>query len=558
MKRFNAAACLIVLLSGCHTAHQALAPMAEFAGKGEQLDEIPPVGLIRPVELGVAHGNTPEVITTSFIHAQGEDANPNSASIDDPERTQGEIEEPRRLLEPLKTQSSESILLEDVIDSVHRAFPLLKAAALEYEIAAGKQTAAWGAFDTKLKASSENGPTGFYQTYRNGVGFQRPLYDGGEVFGGYRIGRGDFQPWYLERQTNDGGEFKAGVRLPMMRNRVIDERRAELWRAEYDQQRVTPEVRTQMILFVRDGGVAYWEWIARGLQYDVGVRALELAQTRDGQLKRRVDEGDLDPPVWKDNQRSIATREAKLIERRRKLRQAGIKLSLYLRDASGQPVIPPDSAVASFPKPVDRSDEELARDIQVAIGQRPELEIVDNLIQRTNVDLQEAENDFLPNVDSLLVSSQDVGEPTSSKRDKSEFELEAGIFFDMPLQRRKAQGKATAASAKLRQLQVKRRFTEDKIRAEVQLAHAALRAAFSRVEKAQEARNLAEELAEIERRLLDLGREGLLSVVLREQFAIEAADAEIEALLEYVIARMDYAAALATDRPSADGDFDGR
>jgi len=40
-------------------------------------------------------------------------------------------------------------------------------------VAAGEQLAAQGGFDLKLKAASENGPTGFYQTYRQSVGLIR-------------------------------------------------------------------------------------------------------------------------------------------------------------------------------------------------------------------------------------------------------------------------------------------------------------------------------------------------------------------------------------------------
>ena len=106
--------------------------------------------------------------------------------------------------------------LEQVIDSVYRSYPMLQSALLSRNIAAGQQTGAWGAFDTKLKGASENGPVGFYETYRQSVGVVKPTYWGGEVFGGYRIGRGDMQPWYQERVTDDGGEFKAGVQVPQI------------------------------------------------------------------------------------------------------------------------------------------------------------------------------------------------------------------------------------------------------------------------------------------------------------------------------------------------------
>ncbi len=125
---------------------------------------------------------------------------------------------------------------------MYASYPYLHAALYERDVAQGYQLAAAGSFDTKLKAASENGPTGYYQTYRQMIGLVQPTYNGGEIFGGYRIGRGDYQPWYQERQTNDGGEFKAGVAVPLGRNRTIDARRAELWRSTFEIQRVEPDI----------------------------------------------------------------------------------------------------------------------------------------------------------------------------------------------------------------------------------------------------------------------------------------------------------------------------
>lgn len=452
----------------------------------------------------------------------------------------------------------DELRLESVVASVHQSFPLLEVAQLENDVTDGKQLAAWGAFDTKIKAASENGPTGFYQTYRNSTGVVRPLYDGGEVFGGYRIGRGDFQPWYQERQTNDGGEFKAGLRVPLARNREIDARRAQLWRATYDQQRARPEVRAQLIRFVQDASYAYWKWIAAGHQYENGRRALRLAEQRNGQLKRRVEEGDEDPPVLQDNLRAVAKRESKLIDLKRKLDQAAIKLSLFSRASDGTPFIPGIEQLVNFPVAQEVSADIQAAAVQTALQQRPELVALDAMYRKASVDLAEAQNDFLPAIDAQLVGSQDVGAPTSKKRDKSQFELEAGLFVDVPIERRKARGKSHAAHAKMHQISAKKRFTEDKIATEVRYSLAAQQAAFERIGKTREARRLAEYMASIERRKFDLGQSDLLKVVLREAYAIDAAAGEIDAMLEYFNSRADVSAALANDWPIDGGNLNER
>lgn len=434
----------------------------------------------------------------------------------------------------------------EVISSIKSSFPLVIAALQENQIAAGNLLAAWGAFDDKVKASIENGPIGFYETYRHAAGVSSPLYGGGELFGGYRTGRGNFQPWYKERETNEGGEFKAGFRVPLIRDRDIDERRADLWRATYDRRRADPEIRMQLLMFVRDGTIAYWKWVAAGRTYEIGRRALELAETRNSQLETKVKAGDVDPPVLQDNLRAIAKRQAKLIDLRRKEAEAALKLSLFYRTELGQPIVLTHEDIPQLPIP-DEMTEEVDQDVQLALGRRPELAALDALARRVDVDLAEAQNNMLPALDAQLTGSQDVGHPASSKRDKSPFELEAAVFFDVPVQRRKAFGKARAARGKQAQIAAKRDFTVNKIEAEVRAAGVALQAARERIERAQESRRLADYIADVERRKFEVGQSDLLSLVLREQYAIEAAEGEVEALLEYYIARAMYRAATAQD-----------
>ena len=447
-------------------------------------------------------------------------------------------------------QSAPAISWESVVASVHQTFPLVQAVFQERGIADGNQMAAWGEFDTKLKAASENGPLGFYETYRNRAGFTNPLYGGGEVFGGYRNGGGSFQPWYLERETNHGGEFKGGVRVPLIRNRDIDARRAALWRATYDQQIADPTIRLGLILFSRDAGLAYWKWVASGQKYRLGEQWLALAQDRHVGIERKVELEALGKPDETDNLRAIAKREAKLADALRVLQMSAAKLSLFWRDTAGQPIVPSIDDLPDFPRLRQIDDAQLDSDIVLAQQNRPELTTLNLQLQQLRVDYSEACNMTLPALDAQLVGSQDMGAPTSSKRDKSEFELEAGLFFDVPLQRRKGRGKMFAIQAKMSQVNAKQRIVRDKIAVDVRAAYAALKLSRREALKAQKARDLALEMADIERRRFRLGDSDLLYVVLREQYALEAAEELVSANYNHFVALTEYAAALTIDRPT--------
>lgn len=443
--------------------------------------------------------------------------------------------------------NAEQLQLTDVISSVLTTFPLVQAAALQFEVAQGQVLSAEGAFDTKLKGSTENGPLGFYETYRHAVGAVQPLAYGGEVFGGYRVGRGVFQPWYQERQTNEGGEFKAGLSVPLSRNVDIDTRRAGVRKASLALSAADPQFRGEVIRTVQAGTEAYWQWVAAAAQRRIAEKVLGLATTRNEGLEEEVRTGAKAPPVLKDNRRSILSREAKLIDTQRKLNQSAAKLSIFLRTPTGEPRIPDEGQVPPFPKPGAPADVWQTRLIQQAIQSRPELRGLELEIERLAVEMAEAGNDLLPNVDAVIVGSQDMGEPTSKKRDKSEFELEAAVLVNVPLQRRKARGKLASLEAKRAQLSQKRSLTEDKIRTDIAVAFAAVKAAFERAERTSEARDLADFMAEVEREKFKAGQSDLLAVALREEMAAESASKAVDALLEYQLGRAALRAAVGID-----------
>jgi outer membrane protein TolC len=213
----------------------------------------------------------------------------------------------------------------------------------------------------------------------------------------------------------------------------------------------------------------------------------------------------------------------------------------------GDPVVPTENQLPGFPEPEPVNDDQLNSDIQLALSRRPELRMLDIVRQQTQVDYTEARNQLQPELNAVLVGSQDVGEPTSSKRDKSPYEGEASLYFDVPMQRRKANGKITELQAKLAQLSAKRRITADKISVDVQMAQAALKSAWEQVEQTRVALGHADDLAARERTNQEAGASDLLKVALREQYAVESAEKNVEALKLYFESQADYRAAMAQD-----------
>lgn len=451
--------------------------------------------------------------------------------------------------EPDQQTSVEPLALDDVLNSVIASYPLLQSAMFGRNVAQGELLQANGEFDLKLKADTLNMPLGFYQNYRQAVGAEQPLFSGGSVFGGYRLGTGNFPVYYGERATNLGGEFKAGAQIPLAQNRNIDDRRAGIWRGSWEVQSVEPEIQAQLIGFIQAASIAYWNWVAAGQNVRIAENLLKNATDRSDGLRKRVDRGDAPAIELTDNERLIVSRRTKLIDAKRKFQQSTYKLSLFLRDESGTPrVIDASRLPECFPEEDDPALRSLEGDVQSALSNRPELRALNILREQLHIDLANAQNLCLPQVDAVIVGSQDAGNPPKPKfDDKSKFELEGGLIASVPLQRRKAQGKTMAVEGKLAQLQAKTQFTQNKIVAEVQSASVALHAAYQQLEQARQAVALARQMEAAERRKFDLGDSNLLLVNLREQATADAAATEVEAQLNYFDAQADYLAALGRD-----------
>ena len=385
---------------------------------------------------------------------------------------------------------TESVTLEDVLISATETFPAIREAALLRTLAIGNQISAMGEFDDKIEAHTIGQPLGFYENYRSGIDWKKPLVMGGYSFLGYRAGRGDFEPWYGERETDDGGEFKAGFDIPVLQNRAIDPRRTAVRLASLDIQRASPELFQQVLTTQYEAAEAYWMWFAATKQYTIAQELMTLAEERVDSIEAQIKIGDVAPMIGIDNRRLLAMRRAKLVESRQKLDTSAIKLSLYYRDDLGRPVRPTISAQPKDFPPLPMEMINIDAEISRAFSNRPELAIFRVVEDQLRTELSLAINQRLPDLAFGSAISQDVGGLASPRGDKQPFKLEAGLIGSVPVQRRKAIGKAQALRAKIGQLDAKRQLTGDKIANEVRVAVTIYEAAKLRLEQARLTRDL--------------------------------------------------------------------
>jgi outer membrane protein TolC len=444
------------------------------------------------------------------------------------------------------------LTLTEVLQSVDVHYPLLRIAEQERSVAGGRLLSALGAFDTNLALTSTNVPLGTYENYRFVSGLTQAYTSTGlRTFANYRGGYGDFPSYSGGNKTADGGEFRAGVNLPLLRDGSIDRARANVQQAALNRDAVEPFVERQRLDFQRAAARVYWAWLAAGERLRLVRQLAKLAETRDEQIGKLVGEKLAARIDRADNLQNLLGRNAGLVDAEQAFLQATIELSLFYRDDKGQPLLANLERLPRFPQLMEPDGAELEQAVTLALDRRPELRRLRLQQQAAEVELRLAQNQMLPGLNAFVAGVTDVGagKPSQGPGRLDRSGLEVGLEFQIPVQRSDARGRMQAAQAQVMQIAQQYKFQADLIRAEVQSAFVALERAFEQVKVATERIKYAQLVAEGERQLFKDGLSELIRVNIREQSAFDAEIIAVQAKQNYFRALAEYKAALGLTGP---------
>ena len=426
--------------------------------------------------------------------------------------------------------SSAPLTTTELLASVERALPLLERARQDVAIAQGEAREALGAFDLSLEATAKS-MRGYYDNERASGILEQPLASLGlTVYGGYRLGRGSFGPYDSRSQTLSEGEATGGVQLPLLRNRSMDGRRAAQQVTALGVSVAERGLDKARLTYFKQALAEYWDWVAAGQQLRVARELLQLAEARDQQLADAAALGQIAPVERTDNRRAILQRRSALFLAERQLQMKVIDLSLYLRALDGTPVRPSEQRLPPLLPPLPQTEPDENEELRIAFERRPELKALRLKRGQQDVELRLAENAVLPALDLFSEVSRDFG---SGPESRSGTGVEAGVTFQLPFQRRKATGKILQVRGKMAGLDQELRWAEDGVRADVQDALSAVRAARAVLEVVTEELTVARELESLERDRFALGDSTQFVVNLRELATADAALRAAKALADY-------------------------
>lgn len=436
---------------------------------------------------------------------------------------------------------AQPLTLDTVLrSSATHAPAILEALARERE-ADGRRLSAEGAFDTLFEGDAQSRLLGYYDGTVVEARASRPFTtNGGGLYAGYRVSRGDFPVYEDKSFTNRLGEVKVGAVFSLMRDRFVDGRRTQLGLAASDVDLARLDREMVAIGVQRRAIDAYQQWVAAGMRVAVYRDLLGLASERQASIERQIALGARPDILGTENRQNIVRRQTLLVSAEQDLASAANALSFYLRDADGNPVVPsPERLPPDFPElrlPPLAAD--LARRIE-----RPDLEAILVRLEQTAARRRLAENDLLPRVDVRAEAAKDVGPEGLGGFTRTPAEAIVGVRFSLPLERRQARGRIAEAAAQADALLRRRQLIEDQILVEVNGLAIAVTAAERLVALAGDETALANRMAEAERRRFQLGASDFIVVNLREESAADARLRQLDAQFRRSAARAELVAA---------------
>lgn len=416
---------------------------------------------------------------------------------------------------------AKELRLEEVLLSSGTHYPKVKAALAKQDAAAGGRQEASGAFDLRLDGDAKLRGSGYYDGDYGAARLVKPVAPfNGEVYTGYRRGRGDFPVYNDDLRTKDGGEVNVGVIFSLLRNRDFDDRRFKLQDAEYKQQLAGVDVVLTKLATQLKAQHVYAEWLAAGRILNVYQDLLDLAEQRQRNLTARIKAGDAAQIMATENRQNLLKRQALLNEARRDFIRQSNNLSLFWRDHDGMPRIPGmQDLPRKFPSVAIPSEKIIEQDITNVLETRPELQAIQIGMTRQRNRLRLGENSLRPKIDLGVEAAQDQGD---GLRRLDGMETIATVKISVPLQRNLGEGKVSAARARLRQLENEQRLAADTIKAELHNLAADLALNEANLTLSQQEVALAEKMQRAERQLLSNGTSNLFLVNSREEKTAEA------------------------------------
>jgi outer membrane protein TolC len=382
------------------------------------------------------------------------------------------------LIPKATAQSPDSLLRLDqqtFIDWVLEHHPLARQANLVPVNADAQLLEAKGAFDPKTYADWEvksfDGKS--YFNIADG-GIKYPTWFGLELKGAWTQTSGIF----LNPENNlpARGQAVLGIKATLLRGLMIDDRRAGLRIARFEQERSEQERRAVLNELLLQALYAYWDWVIAYNKMSLFEQAVATTDQRLDGIRESYLAGSLPEIDTVETTIQLQVRQFDLNQARIDFRNAGLMLSNFLWFQGTQPMRVSDSVVPEAPDWVTAGAMPTAQVLQGQLDQvHPDLNDLKLQVEQLDVKRKLAAEQLKPQLDveynflgdggNFLPGQDNNGD--AAFRDLFAQNYKWGVQFSFPIFLRKARGKIDQVKVKQLQtdlkLQQKRRELTNKV-----------------------------------------------------------------------------------------------
>lgn len=406
--------------------------------------------------------------------------------------------------------------LETLLKSVNQSYPKIIAARLQVAKARGDYLSALGEFDPSLKTNTRSQPEGGYiNNYANNELSLPTMANGLRLFAGYRVGRGDYPIYYQNYLTNSGGEYRAGVALPLLKDFFIDKQRMALLTQAETIAMSKQDVAATKLSVYHESIKAYWQWVGSGLQLQTFKHLLHLAQKRQDAIVKQANSGDLPKLAVVENQQIIMQRQQLVNQGRMLFEQSAVALSIYYRDQKGNPLVP---SFKQLPKAMlikEKPRLNNLSNIHSNLIRHPAIRKLERYYQIIKLKQNLAKNDLLPNLDLMAYTSKQYGTGADPKLLPQAAMV--GLHFKFPIYQREARGRIISTTSELRQIVTEKKLLYEQLNNQFSNLLIALRMYYQQIKLLNKELQFAQQVEVGEAKKFHEGDSTLFLVNQREQ-----------------------------------------
>jgi len=354
---------------------------------------------------------------------------------------------------------SAKVLTQDAfLDWVAEYHPIARQGRLLGVQAEAMERMARGGFDPKLYGDYDTKSFDEKNYYAFGEGGVKiPTWYGVEVKAAFAIADTDALFQNPERNVPDAGQAILGLKVPIGRGLVIDNRRADLAQAKLMAQANEVERQGMVNDLLRDAAVAYWNWAVAYSQLLVFERALEITEQRFGAIVESFNIGELPAIDTLETMIQVQNRQFDLNNAVIRYRNATLALSNFLWTQDGVPLeitdeLRPPVLANLPPNPLAESRQQLAQEARQA---HPDVRQYEIKLEQLDVDRRLALEQLKPKLDleyNLLGDGTNLipGQPDDSRLNALVAQnYKWGVSFGFPLLLRKERGKLQMTRIKI-------------------------------------------------------------------------------------------------------------